>query len=93
MNKFEFFLYMKYLYKLDEIKLFNLILSKNEEIFDKYELLYFILEDKSIKYFGDSLKQIKKIENDYVLKRIIPNKMLEGTVVRPHIAHHKDCHQ
>ena len=77
MNKFEFFLYMKYLYKLDEIKLFNLILSKNEEIFDKYELLYFILEDKSIKYFGDSLKQIKKIENDYVLKRIIPNKMLE----------------
>ena len=77
MNKFEYFLYMKYLYKLDENKLFNLILSKNEEIYDKYELLYFILEDKSIKYFGDSLKQLKRMEASYVLNRIIPNKMLE----------------
>ena len=77
MNKFEYFLYMKYLYKLDENKLFNLILSKNEEIFDKYELLYFILEDKKIKYFGDSLKQLKLMENTYVKERIIPNKMLE----------------
>ena len=77
MNKFEFFLYMKYLYKLDENKLFNLILNENKEFFDKYELLYFILEDKTIKYIGDSLKQLKMMEETYVKKRIIPNKMLE----------------
>ena len=77
MNKFEFFLYMKYLYKIDENKLFNLILEKNEEIFDKYELLYFILEDKRIKFSGNSLKQLKSMETSYVLKRLIPNKMLE----------------
>ena len=77
MNKFEFFLYMKYLYKLDENKLFNLILAENEEVFDKYELLYFILGDKSVKYSGDSLKQLKSMEASYVLNRIIPNKMLE----------------
>ena len=77
MNKFEFFLYMKYLYKLDENKLFNLILKENEEFFDKYELLYFILGDKTIKYSGDSLKQLKMMEETYINKRIIPNKMLE----------------
>ena len=77
MNKFEFFLYMKYLYKLDENKLFNLILKENEEIFDKYELLYFILEDKTIKYARNSLKQLKNMEETYITKRIIPNKMLE----------------
>ena len=77
MNKFEFFLYMKYLYKLDENKLFNIILKENEEVFDKYELLFFILEDKSIKYTGEYLKQIKHIEESYVNQRLIPNKMLE----------------
>ena len=77
MNKFEFFLYMKYLYKLDENKLFNIILKENEEVFDKYELLFFILEDKSIKYTGEYLKQIKHIEESYVTQRLIPNKMLE----------------
>ena len=77
MDKFEFFLYMKYLYKINENKLFNLILAKNEEIFDKYELLYFILEDKSLKFSGDSLKQIKRMEASYVSERIIPNKMIE----------------
>ena len=68
---------MKYLYKLDENKLFNLILKENEEFFDKYELLYFILGDKTIKYSGDSLKQLKMMEETYINKRIIPNKMLE----------------
>ena len=77
MNKFEYFIYMKYLYKLDENKLFNLILKENEEIFDKYELLYFIIGDKSIKYFGDSLKQLKNMEESYVSNRIKPNNMLE----------------
>ena len=77
MNKFEFFLFMKYLYKINENKLFNIILTKNEEIFDKYELLYFILEDKRIKFSGESLKQIKRMETSYVLERLIPNKMIE----------------
>ena len=77
MNKFEYFLYMKYLYKLDENKLLNLILKENEEVFDKYELLYFILGDKSIKYSGEYLKQIRNMEESYVTQRLIPNEMLE----------------
>ena len=77
MNKFEFFLYMKYLYKIGEIRLFNLILKENEEIFDKYEVLYFILEDKNMKFSGDSLKQLKRMEATYVSERIEANKMLD----------------
>ena len=77
MNKFEFFLYMKYLYKLDENNLFNKILKENEEVFDKYELLFFILEDKSIKYSGESLKQIKHMEESYVNQRLVPNNLIE----------------
>ena len=77
MNKFEYFLYMKYLYKLDENKLLNLILKENEEVFDKYELLYFILGDKSIKYSGEYLKQIRNMEESYATQRLIPNEMLE----------------
>ena len=77
MNKLEYLLFMKYLYKIDEIKLFNLIFTQNEEIFDKYEVLYFILEDKSMKFTGDSLKQLKKMEASYVSERIIANKMLD----------------
>ena len=77
MNKFEFFLYMKYLYKLDENNLFNKILKENEEVFDKYELLFFILEDKSIKFSGESLKQIKHMEESYVNQRLVPNNLIE----------------
>ena len=52
-------------------------MKENEEVFDKYELLYFILGDKSIKYSGEYLKQIRNMEESYVTQRLIPNEMLE----------------
>lgn len=70
MDKYEYFIFMKYLYKLDEIELFNLTLVENEEVFDKYELLHFILEDKNIKLHRNVIKQLKNMEASYVSQRL-----------------------
>ena len=70
MDKYEYFIFMKYLYKLDEIELFNLTLLENEEVFDKYELLHFILEDKNIKLHRNVIKQLKNMEASYVSQRL-----------------------
>jgi len=76
MDKHEFFIYMKYIYKIDEIELFNLNLNENEEIFDKYEVLSFILGDKKLKFHADAIKQLRKMEKLYVSK-IFDNKLGE----------------
>ena len=78
MDKHEYYMYMKYIYKLDEIELFNLILAENEEIFDKFELLHFILGDKSMKFHADALKQLKNMESAYISQRIFANKLNEN---------------
>ena len=75
MDKHEYYIYMKYIYKLDEIELFNLILMENEEIFDKYELLHFILGDKPLKYHADAIKQLKNMESSYISQRLFANKL------------------
>ena len=78
MDKHEYYVYMKYLYKLDEIELFNLTLAENEESFDKFELLHFILGDKNIKFHADAIKQLKNIESSYITQRLFQNKLNEN---------------
>ena len=75
MDKHEYYIYMKYIYKLDEIELFNLILSENEESFDKFELLRFILGDKNLKFHAEAIKQLKNMESSYISQRLFANKL------------------
>ena len=78
MDKHEYYIYMKYIYKLDEIELFNLIVTENEEVFDKFELLHFILGDKNVKYHADALKQLRNMEASYISQRLFANKLNEN---------------
>ena len=75
MDKYEYYIYMKYLYKINELELFNLTLVENGQIFDKYELLHFILEDKNLKFHRNVIIQLKKMEASYVSQRINKNKL------------------
>ena len=75
MDKHEYYIYMKYIYKLDEMELFNLILAENEESFDKYELLHFILGDKNLKFHADAIKQLRNMESSYIKQRLFANKL------------------
>ena len=77
MDKHEYYLYMKYIYKLDEIELFNLMFAENEEIFDKYELLHFILGDKNLKFHPEAIKQLRSMESSYISQRIFANQLNE----------------
>ena len=58
--------------------MFNLTLAENEESFDKFELLHFILGDKNIKFHADSIKQLKNIESSYITQRLFQNKLNEN---------------
>ena len=77
MDKYEYYIYMKYLYKIDELELFNLTLIENEEIFDKFELLHYILKDKNFKYHHNVIIQLKNMEASYVSQRINANHLNE----------------
>ena len=68
MDKHEYFIYLKYIYKLDEIELFNMILQENEESFNKGEVIHFILGDKNMKFQGEALNQMRNMEKSYVAK-------------------------
>ena len=74
MNKHEYFIYLKYIYKLDEIELFNLTINENEQVFEKYEALQFILEGTNLKFQGERLKLLRYIEKSYVSK-LYDNKL------------------
>ena len=77
MDKHEYYIYMKYIYKLDEIELFNLMLVENEEVFDKFELLHFILGDKNLKFHPEVIKLLRNMESSYISQRLFPNKLNE----------------
>ena len=70
MNKFEYFVYMKYLYKLEEIELFNLNLIANGKFFDKLETLHYILGDKNMKFQLDAINQLKFLEKSYTFTKL-----------------------
>ena len=77
MDKHEYYIYMKYIYKIDEIELFNLILLENEETFDKFELLHFILGDKNLKFHAEAIKQLRNMESSYISQRLFANQLDE----------------
>ena len=77
MDKHEYYIYMKYIYKMDEIELFNLMLVENEEIFDKFELLHFILGDKNLKFHPEAIKQLRNMECSYISERLFANQLKE----------------
>ena len=70
MNKCEFFVYMKFLYKIEEIELFNLNLKANAEIYDKLETLHYITGDKNMKLQLDAISQLKFLEKSYYLTKL-----------------------